>query len=243
MKYCVSWLLLIWISLGSSLSTANEQIAKVFDTVISPHIDNGYVYYNRIDNASLDNLVAQVANYSVDERNLKQSLAFYINAYNILTIKGIKQGDGPHSFFSRRTFFKGNKYVVSGKTMNLDTLEHKIMRPLNEPRIHFALVCAALSCPPLRSEAYRAEILDKQLDDQAITFINNKEKNSFDIENNKANISSIFKWFKEDFVIQGNTLSEYIAPFVKDKNIQQLLTDNKLDINFKKYSWRLNGER
>ena len=244
MHYFIAFSIFLYTSLAAHSASASTDIADTFDEVIAPHVIDGHVYYNRIDNEALDGLLDQIDQYSADADNDRQTaLAFYLNAYNALTIKGIKNGGSPHSFFSRRSFFKGDKYGVSGENITLDTLEHKIIRPLKEPRIHFALVCAALSCPPLRSEAYRAERLDKQLDDQAIIFINNPDKNQFDLDKEEAGISSIFKWFKEDFTETGKTLSEYIAPFVSDATIQEALAKNQLNVRFKKYSWSLNGDR
>jgi hypothetical protein len=93
-------------------------------------------------------------------------------------------------------FFIVNMYLVAGKKMNFDTLEHRVVRPLKVPLIHFAFVCAAASCPPLRPEAYRGEMLDKQLNYRATIFINNAKNNTFDLTHKQSNLSSIFKWFE-----------------------------------------------
>ncbi|MGH1439858.1 MAG: DUF547 domain-containing protein [Cellvibrionaceae bacterium] len=227
----------------TTLANANANVADLFDEVLSPQIKDGFVRYDLIDKNKLDTLVAAVADYKIDIKGDEKTLAFYLNAYNILAVKGIVDGDGPHSLLSRYTFFKGNKYTVAGTEMNLDTLEHKVIRPLKEARVHFALVCAAASCPPLRSEAYRANILDEQLNDQAITFINNKDKNSFDAEKKRSNLSSIFKWFKEDFLLEADSLNQYIASFVKDESLKAALANNEFSVKFNKYDWSLNGKR
>jgi len=239
----IALFLLCLLATFTSLAKANANIAKLFDATISPHIDNGFVRYDRIDTNKLNTLVSAVADYQIDTENSQTTLAFYLNAYNILATKGVIDGYGPHSLFSRYTFFKSNKYIVAGTEMNLDTLEHKIIRPLNEPRIHFALVCAAISCPPLRGEAYRADILNTQLNDQATVFINNPEKNNFDIDKKQSNLSSIFKWFEEDFLLQANSLNQYIAPFIQDQSLKSALTNNEFEVKFNRYDWSLNGKR
>jgi len=225
----------------TAFANANADVSDLFDDVLSPHIENGFVYYDRIDKEKLTTLVEAIGNYKTDLNNKDETLAFYINAYNALAAKGIVDGSGPHSLFSRYTFFKGNTYLVAGTEMNLDTLEHKIIRPLNEPRVHFALVCAAASCPPLRNEAYRTSVLDQQLTDQAITFINNTENNNFDISKKQSNLSSIFKWFKEDFLLESDSLNQYVAKFIKNEALKAALINSEFKIKFNKYDWSLNG--
>lgn len=222
---------------------ANTLLADQFDVALSPHIENGFVSYDQIDKTQLNNLSQIIADYSLPSDNPNQQLAFYINAYNILAIKGVVDGYGPHSILSRYRFFKLNTYVVAGTKMNLDTLEHKIIRPLNEPRIHFALVCAAISCPPLQTQAYRAEKLNEQLNKQASIFINNENKNSFNVTKNETELSSIFSWFEEDFLMEAGSLSEYVSLYVKEPTIKQMLATNKPTVKFKKYDWSLNGSR
>ncbi len=237
------FILILCFSFIVQTSLANTQVADLFDDTISPHNTNGFISYGNIDKQRLDQLVTAIGEYRTDGRDKNDVLAFYINAYNSLAVKGIADGYGPHSLLSRYRFFKGNAYLVAGKTMNLDTLEHKIIRPLQEPRIHFALVCAAASCPALRGEAYRADTLNEQLNNQATIFINNKEKNSFDIKQKQANISSIFKWFEEDFLLKEKSLSEYIANFVNDEAIKLALKQNQFKVSFNDYNWSLNGSR
>ena len=101
-----------------------------------------------------------------------EKLAFWINGYNALTIKGILDGLSPASFFSRITFFKSTDYEIGGRTINLYDLERDIIIPFNEPRIHFAINCASASCPILIPEAYTADKLEQQLETNTIKFIN-----------------------------------------------------------------------
>lgn len=236
-------IVLLFFLFSSKLTYANQEVADLFDKVLQPHINKGFVAYGKINKDELNTLVDAIANHTIDKSNPDATLAFYLNAYNVLAVKGVVDGYGPHSLLSRYRFFKANDYVVAGIQMNLDTLEHKVIRPLNEPRIHFALVCAAISCPPLRSEAYRADLLEEQLNEQAIQFINDSEKNRFDLENQRSELSSIFKWFEVDFLLNANSLNEYVAQFVVDNSAKAALKENKLSVVFNDYDWSLNGKR
>ena len=125
-------------------------------------------------------LIEDLAAY--DSRFLEGSdkLAFYINAYNILTIKLVIDHQPKNSIKDIGSWFnpvwQKPAGVLNGEIISLDTIEHKILRKLSEPRIHFAIVCASLSCPDLRNEAYLADQLHQQLDEQAKQFINNDQK-------------------------------------------------------------------
>jgi len=116
----------------------------------------------------------------------------------------------------------------------LSEVEHDILRKeFNEPRIHFAIVCASKSCPQLLNKAYEPENLEQQLTQQAINFVNDPTKNEIEIE--EIRVSSIFKWFKKDFTKNG-TLVEFIRQYSKS----DIRSDAK--IKYLEYDWSLNEE-
>ena len=132
----------------------------------------------------------------------RERLAFYINAYNILAMKtvvdhwpldSIKDAGGLFG-----SVWKQDAGVIGGRTVSLDQIEHRILRPLGEPRIHMAIVCASVSCPDLRPEPYRAARLDDQLDQQTRAFLANPGK-GLRLKGSVARVSRIFDWFEEDF--------------------------------------------
>ena len=134
-----------------------------------------------------------------------ERLAFLINLYNASTLELIIDHYPVKSIKDIGGFFKGpwDEDVVRlfGKTITLDNLEHDIIRKdYNEPRIHLALVCAAKGCPPLRSEAYVADRLDAQLDDQSRRFLASPAGLRIDHGKKAVFFSSIFKWYGKDFV-------------------------------------------
>ena len=171
----------------------------------------------------------------------EEQLAFWINTYNALAIKGIIDGGSPSSFFGRIGYFKTTTYEAGGKTISLYDLERDVIIPLGEPRIHFAIVCASFSCPMLRSEAYTAEHLDEQLELNARRFINDPTRNRFDRGSKVAHLSKIFDWFPEDFEKHSGTVLGYVANYVDDPELAKELRDGGYKIKYLKYDWSLNG--
>ena len=147
----------------------------------------------------------------------------------------------PSSLFGRYLYFKRDKYDIGGERISLHELEHELIRPLGEPRIHFALVCASQSCPWLQSWAYSSGELDEQLDTVTRQFINDSSRNRFDVVAKEAGLSRIFEWFEEDFSVDGGTLQQYIAGYVADPEASQLLLEGGFEVDYLDYDWGLNG--
>ncbi|MFH0793363.1 MAG: DUF547 domain-containing protein [bacterium] len=169
--------------------------------------------------------------------------AFWINAYNILAIKvvltkypvpGIKDVGS-----LLKPVWKQDAGMVAGKTRTLNDIEHEILRKMGDPRIHAAIVCASLSCPDLRAEAFRAEKLDEQLDDQLKLFLANPAKGArFDDASRVLYLSSIFDWFGEDFTKGGKSLQTALLKYLPREIAIKLSADTK--IKFLDYDWSLN---
>jgi len=165
-----------------------------------------------------------------------EKLAFYINAYNILAIKvvldhwpvdSIKDVGGLFS-----PVWKKNAGEINRKIVTLHEIEHEILRKMAEPRIHMAIVCASVSCPDLRNEAYTAAQLEQQLDDQTKKFLANAGKGLY-VKRNVAYVSKIFDWFEEDFSIYGG-----VKGFIqKYQPVLSAVSDVEADID---YDWQLN---
>ena len=167
-----------------------------------------------------------------------EQMAYWINAYNAFTVKlivnhyplkSIKDiGDGLPMISSPWDI---KFYKIGGTDFDLNTIEHEILRKqFAEPRIHFAINCASFSCPKLRNEAFVAELLENQLEDQAQTFINNPDKNI--INEKETKLSKIFNWFESDF-----TKQESIASFLKKRNTS---FNEKNEVEYLEYIWTLN---
>ena len=236
------------VSLALMLTLVPSSVSAELDTaswsaLLGNAVNEGFVDYGQwIDNADFDALVDQVAVADASKMTREEKLVFYINSYNILAAQGIQNGSSPSSLLGRYVYFKRDKYQVAGDVISLHELEHERIRPLNEPRIHFAIVCASVSCPILQSQAYTVERLNAQLDAAATGFINDNERNRFYPERGEAELSSIFKWFKEDFVDAAGSLQAYIAPYVARQDSASLLEQGDFEVDYLPYDWDLNGK-
>ncbi|MBR9986934.1 MAG: DUF547 domain-containing protein [Desulfosarcina sp.] len=157
---------------------------------------------------------ADVGKTQFNDWNESERLSFLINLYNAATLKLIVDHYPVKSIKKIGSIFRGpwDQPVVRlfGEDITLDNLEHDIIRKkYSEPRIHLALVCAAKGCPRLRSEAYAAERLDEQLDDQSQDFLSSPAGLHIDRESQVVYFSSIFKWYGEDFIVGYSPTSEF----------------------------------
>ena len=221
--------------------------------ILSSNVKDGLVNYRTLRNdARLQEYMLFLSEAESGKLDTPEAeLAFWINAYNAYALKiiidnypvrSIKDMDTGFSIFGTSVFDR-EFYVIAGRKMSLNNIEHDILRKrFKEPRIHFALVCAAKSCPPLHSEAYIAEKLDKQLDEQGKIFINDLRLNSFNHERKMAELSIIFNWFGSDFGDSHRELLLYIAPYVKKSEVRESLMREPANwnIRYRKYDWRLN---
>ena len=188
-------------------------------------------------------VIKDLANVSLDSLTTQQQqLAFWINAYNILAVKMVVDHYPVKSIKDAGGFFtsvwKKEVGTVGGKVRTLDEIEHRILRPKGDPRIHAAIVCASVSCPNLRQEAYEAEQLDRQLDDQLRVFLANQDKGlRVNKANNQIALSSIFKWFKEDFQSKGGVL-KFLAPYAP-QSVQGVFQKGPR-VSYLDYNWELN---
>ncbi len=171
----------------------------------------------------------------------QEKLAFWINAYNALAIKGILDGLSPDGLFARVTFFRTTDYTLAGRQIDLYDLEREIIIPFNEPRIHFAINCASASCPRLGAEVYTAARLEQQLEAATRAFINDESKNRFALAENTASISKIFDWFREDFERAAGSVQKYLANYVADAEIARRLAEEGFKVQYMDYDWSLNG--
>jgi hypothetical protein len=171
-------------------------------------------------------------------------LAYWINAYNILAIDVVVRHFPVASIRDvgslLRPVWKRDAGRAGGRTLSLDAIEHEILRPLGEPRIHTAIVCASSSCPSLAREPYRAEQFDAQLDAAARGFIADPRKGAR-VEARSLRLSPIFDWFGGDFAASGGVLAfvrRHATPALREA-IEKLGHDPAL--TWFDYDWSLNG--
>ncbi len=215
--------------------------------LLQKHVsDDGKVDYQGFikDSILLNNYLRLLSNHPPDRNawSKEQQLAYWINAYNAFTVKLIVdhyplesiRDLHPRPYIPTvRTVWHWKFFEIGGSPASLDQIEHEILREeFEEPRIHFAINCASISCPPLRNEAYMPEKLEKQLDDQAVTFLNHPKWNKTTAR--PVELSRIFKWFQGDFTRQGG-LIHFINPYLSTK------IPETGKITYMEYNWGLNG--
>jgi len=185
-----------------------------------------------------------------------EQIAVLLNAYNALTLVAIIEHD-PLKASIRDILGVWNlrRHTVAGQSMTLDHLEHGILRKdYNEPRIHAALVCAAVSCPPLRREPFSGEQLDAQLDNQVDLWLGGPHGLQIDRATNTVAISKIFEWFAEDWdrtyktdkVFGGNPKQSAVLNFISQHSPpadRLYLNDATYRFTYLDYDWALNSQR
>ncbi len=228
--------------------TYNNGVPKhqLWDQLLKKHVDSvGHVSYTgfRADSTLLNQYLTLLSNNPPNPStwSKEEQLAYWINAYNAFTVKLIVDNYPVSSIRDLHPAFYVPllntvwhiKFIsIGGKKFSLDKIEHDILRKqFSEPRIHFAIVCASYSCPPLRNEAYVAERIGEQLEIQTITFVNDPKWNR--ISEESVALSSIFKWFKEDFTTDGS-LIEFLNQYTHSK-----IAENA-SIDYMDYNWSLN---
>ena len=211
---------------------------------------NGLVRYDVLSKEpQRRNLQTIVAAYSQAEipQHADEKLAFLCNAYNANVLDMVVTHSAQQrvkSVMDVPGFFDTLTITVAGRSMTLNDLENDHIRSLGDPRIHAALVCAAMSCPPLRGEPYTAKQLDKQLNDQSRRWINDRTK----IRANEQGlgVSAIMQWYGKDFTVAPyGSVVGFIREFADPVSpIARLLSrKNEPPVHFLKYDWRLNQAR
>ncbi len=213
----------------------------VFDRILRAHVKRGRVNYGAIkarDRGALEAYVKSVATANLKGLKRRERLSFYLNAYNALVIKSVVDRLPLRSVKKVKGFFDGARHKVAGRSISLNGLENKIIRPrFKEPRIHFALVCAARSCPPLMARAFKAKTLNRDLTRLTRSFL--KSRAGLVIEGGKVKASKLFTWYADDFVKAAGSVPAYLAKYRPEH--AALLAQGGLKIGFLEYDWALNG--
>jgi hypothetical protein len=199
------------------------------------------------DQQSLDAYLATLSTASLSAPASRAAkLAFWINAYNAVTIKGILREYPTTSIRNHTAKLIGYNIwddlllTVGGHGYSLNQMEHEILRKLGEPRIHFAIVCASKSCPRLLNEAYAAERLEEQLAANSQNFFANANNFRFDASRQAFQLSSILDWFGEDFGSSVGAQLQAIAPYLPSEQAKQAASRGTGSVSYLDYDWGLN---
>lgn len=232
-KYIILPLLI----LGSCLQINAQDVNSFFqksDVFFKSVVENGKVNYSSIknDRKEIDELVQLISQISPGSLKSIERKAFLINAYNLLVIKEVVNNYPISSTQKVNGFFEKIKHKVGDNQWTLNQIENdQIRKEYNDPRIHFVLNCAAVSCPPVTNFVYLPDLLDQQLNDQSTIAIN--DANFIYEKNGKNYISNIFKWYKSDFTDKGSVID-----FINEFRTEKLNPSNRT-IHYP-YDWILN---
>jgi hypothetical protein len=177
-------------------------------------------------------------------------MAFLINAYNAFTVEKVLQRYP--EIRSIRDFgrlfgnpFRDEFFSLFGRRFSLDAIEHETLRApgaYDEPRVHYALNCAAIGCPMLREEAYVAARLERQLEEQAVRFLSDRARNRLSADG-RLEVSRIFDWFKEDFGVRERYFAAYAKLLADDPEGRRRIAERRAALAFLDYDWALNDVR
>lgn len=217
-----------------------------YQAVLTSRVSGGRVDYSGLKAApaALDAFVAEVSAAPVASFSASQKKAFYINAYNALTLDLIADNyplasildlDGGKVWDTR-------SFSVGGERLTLNAIENTKLRTLGDPRIHAAINCAAVSCPPLQSRAFVAESLEAQLDTATRAWVSTMVS-TMNVSGGVISVSKIFEWFSVDFARYGGTAQAAALGFIgayapADK---AAAVKAAVEVRFLEYDWKLNG--
>ncbi len=230
----------------------NENVVMSVDGFAS-HVDYAGIAKQQNTLTQYLDRLSSVNQATFDEWTKDEQLAFLINAYNAWTVALILTSyPDLESIKDLGSFFNPpwgkSFFTLFGKKHSLNDIEHQLIRGsgrYNDPRIHFAVNCASIGCPALRNEAYVSASLNDQLNQQTLAFLSDNSRNRFN--KNTLEISSIFKWYKEDFE-QGwmgfNSLEDVFIKYahalkLSNKDIKKL-KEHDLEFDYLDYNWSLN---
>ncbi len=250
----VAFLAFVAIVVGSSAAKATD--LDLYAKILAQHtrsvlktVGTEVDYHGLRKSAAWPQLVDTLrATDLTQPRSSAQKKAFWINAYNILAIDKVIVGKPERSIRDLGSFFqsvwKQPAGAIDGKAVSLDQIEHEILRPMGDPRIHAAIVCASTSCPSLLREPWAADRLEDQFDRAIRAWLADENKGaSIDRAANRVRVSSIFKWFADDFAAGGGVV-RFVAGYLDDSDASWLRDHaDTVDVGYLDYDWTLNQYR
>ena len=222
-----------------------------FDQALKTHVnDKGLVDYNGIaGDPAFKAYVKSLQSADLDSMSRDERLAFWINAYNAVTIDKVIQFKPKKSvretlvpgLWTATKFFTTREHTVAGNQLSQDDIEHEILRKrFKDPRIHFAIICASSGCPPLPRFAYTGKNVQAKLEAETRKYINSQRGTRIDYAENTLFLSKLFDWFAGDFESTSGSVLQYIKPYLEEET-RSFLNRNPT-IDFLEYDWSLNAQ-
>ncbi len=240
------FLVLMLMGVGVSVTDGGGVDHSAFDGLLKQFVrDDGVDYRGlKTEEARLVSYARTLAGVEVSKLGDEERMALFINAYNAFTLSLIlehfKPGFTSINEIPEGKRWKAKRWVVGGRTYSLDEIEHEVLRAeFADARIHAALNCASVGCPDLRAEAFAADRLNTQLDEQFRRFVNAPKH--VRVRGGKLWVSSIFDWFAGDFTRDGETVASHIARYAASDLRERIVRLGVgVKIKFLKYDWSLN---
>lgn len=228
---------------------------STWDWLLQKYVDrDGMVDYDswkasEPDRRALKQYLGTLSAADVSARTTRQGkLAYWINAYNALTVQGILDVYPTSSIRNHTAKLIGYNIwddlllPVDNRKYSLNQIEHKILRKLGEPRIHFAIVCASIGCPRLLNRAYTSGSLELQLAENTGDFFARQRNFQVDLANRKVRVSSILDWFGEDFGPTPRKGLAGLAKYMPDEATRKLIASADFSVSHLDYDWSLNEQ-
>ena len=222
---------------------------ELFNQVLQEHVNKkGQVNYTKLkaNPEKLERYLDLLAVANPTELSYNAQLAFWVNAYNALVIKGVIDHYPTTSVRKVKWFggfFYRLKFQVAGKTYTLNQIEHDIIRTeFVDPRIHFVLVCASTSCPPLENTVFSAETIEERLEIATFNFVENPNQVKIDRAKRSVHLSKIFKWYEDDFREGYDGVADFLADYLPLEDADFVSADD-IKFHYLDYDWTLNDHR
>ncbi|RMF59375.1 MAG: DUF547 domain-containing protein [Calditrichaeota bacterium] len=216
----------------------HSNLIALEDQFFWTYVEDGQVAYKLIKEKPrlLKQIVKQLQDFPLEElQTPDEEKAFWINTYNVLVINTVVEYYPIRSPMDVKGFFDRITHNVGGKHLTLDEIENQLLRKhFKDPRLHFALVCAARGCPPLVSSAYHPEQIEEELESRAKEVLNNSFFVEWVPDANRVYLSELFRWYQSDFITDSTNLIDYINQY------REKIIPGEADIEFRKYDWALN---
>lgn len=240
---------------SDQLVTFDDVDHSIWDQLLNKYVDeDGMVDYSGWHESDQDRelLVTYINSLSrvnpALESKREAVLAFWINAYNAVTVEGILDVY-PTSSIRNHTpklagynIWKDLKLLVGPGAYSLNSIEHDILRKMDEPKIHFAIVCASIGCPRLLNQAYTADRLDDQLKTNSADFFSRQQNLQISSDGQTLKLSALIQWFGADFGKDTREQLRYLSPYFPE-NARTLISRGGFRVGYLDYDWNLNEQK
>lgn len=213
-----------------------QKFQRAADRFLDAYVQEGLVDYRGVAEHpdAVEQIETRIGDLCLENLSESDQKAFLINAYNLLVIAAVAEAYPIESPLELTGFFDGDQHRVAGTSRTLDGLEADIFERFPDPRIHFALVCAAESCPPLPDSTFRGPVLDRQLETITRQAIRSQKFVRIDSSAGTIHLSRIFDWYRSDFERKFGSLRTFVDRY-REKPLPDAFT-----IHFTEYDWSLN---